>query len=71
MNRWLLRINNKMAERSLNATLYGLIIILQIIQWQKVEICNDLIFKAIVFGDSGGGRSCLIQKYLPHRRLYG
>ena len=42
-----------MAERSLNATLYGLIIILQIIRWQKVEIWNDLIFKAIVFGDSG------------------
>jgi len=25
---------------------------------------NDLIFKVIVIGDSGGGKSCLIQRYL-------
>jgi GTPase SAR1 family protein len=27
-------------------------------------IGNDLVFKVIVIGDSGGGKSCLIQRYL-------
>lgn len=27
---------------------------------------NDLVFKVIVVGDSGSGKSCLIQRYLTN-----